>query len=925
MENRIADAVGMTKFDLDLELDERPDGHVAGRIAVNVSIFEPATAVRMCKHWVNLLDEVARDPYQALNEISLLSEADRRQQLLEWNATKREYSPELMHNLVAEQRRRNPDAIAVADGTRSLTYLELDRLANQLAQHLRANGITTGTVVAVRLERTVEMVVGLLAVMKAGGVYLPLDPSLPRERSAFMMADSAAECLLVDRSWTETGNDPRVVRMLSDEEAAAYPDVDPGVDADNQSLLYILYTSGTSGRPKGVGIRHDSVVNLVEFMASELGLDSSDVFLAITTYSFDIAVIELWLPLAIGAQTFIAHGTASADPRILVELLKTSETTFLQATPTTWALLVEAGWGGTPGLKALSGGEPLSAGLAEALLDRCGGVWNGYGPTETSVYSTLARVERRTPVTIGKPVANTQAYIVDEGMHPVPIGVTGELLIGGAGVAGGYINNKDLTIERFVHNRLRGSGTLYRSGDLARFLPDGQISLLGRRDEQLKIRGLRIEPGEIESLLLTHPAVAAAVVVAREHEPGDTRLVAYVVPANGRQLVPGDLRNHLRTHLPPYMVPDLFTALEVLPYTTTGKVDRGALPDIVTPPNPTEPWQPTGELEAQLLEIWTRTLRSSSLGVDDDFFEAGGHSLLAVRLLSAVERKLKVRMPLSYLLEGGRTIRGMAALIESDVLPRSPVSRSRGGGKSCPLFFINSDERTMLTLRHFKGSLGQDQQVIGLLPERVGWKFDRSRSVEDLALPLLEAIRAAQPEGPYYIAGYSFGGLVAYEVAGRLIAAGETIGWLGLLDTLTPAVAVSEARSASWPVRLVRQARRGTHANVEMGLEVLGEWSERCRIALHLAPPHIFDWHGAFVIVSRYKCRGNTAPLTLFIPKHFVEHELRDPTRGWDAIHAGPLVVNYVPGDHTSMVTQPNVGLVAELFAESLRGAQQLQ
>ncbi len=925
MENKIANAVGVTKFDLDLELDERPEGHLAGRLAVNTSIFEPTTAARMCEHWVNLLDEVARDSDRKLGEIPLLSAADRRRQLVEWNATETEYPPNLLHDLITEQRRRSPGAVAVADGSRRLTYLDLDRRSNQLAQHLRANGIGPGTVVAVRLERSVEMVVGLLAVMKAGGVYLPLDPSLPEERSAFMMADSGAECLLIDRPGPAGGDGPRVVAMLTDEEVAAYPDVAPELGGDNQSLLFILYTSGSTGRPKGVGIRHGSVVSLLEFMARELELDSFDKMLAITTYSFDIAVIELWLPLMIGAQTFVAHKTASADPRLLVELLESSGTTFLQATPTTWTLLVESGWGGTPGLKALCGGEPLLESLAEALLDRCAAVWNGYGPTETTVYSTLARVERKAPITVGRPVANTQVYIVDERLHPVPIGVTGELLIGGAGVAGGYLNNPDLTVDKFVHNNFDGSGDLYRSGDLARFLPDGRISLKGRRDEQLKLRGLRIEPGEIESLLLTHPTVSAAVVVARELGPGDIRLVAYVVPADGRQLTHGDLRELLRTHLPPYMVPDLFTALDALPLTASGKVDRGALPEVGTPPARAEPQQPTGQIEAQLLEIWARILRTSSLGIDDNFFDAGGHSLLAVRLLSAVERRFKVRVPLSSLLDTGSTVRGMAALIENDS-PRHPqMTESTGGRSSFPLFFVHSDERTMLTLRHFKGPLGPSQEVISLLPDRNGWKFDRSRSIEDLAQPLLETIRRAQPNGPYYIAGYSFGGLVAYELAGRLIAAGETIGWLGLLDTLTPAVAVSEVNAASWPVRVLRQARRGPRLTAQLGLEVLREWSERCRIALHLAPPHLFDWQGAFAIVSRYICPGNSAPLTVFVPDRLGEDELRDPSRGWKAIHAGSLVVTFVPGDHTSMVTQPNVGVVADLFADSLRGAQQVQ
>jgi amino acid adenylation domain-containing protein len=666
MEPEVGSAVGHAKFDLHLELDERPEGHLDGRLIYNSDLFGPETARRIARHWGMLLERIVRGPSQPVSELSLLTAEERHRQLVEWNATSADYPRDAcLHELITAQARRSPDALAVTFGEEQLTYRELDRRANRVA-HLLSRSRAGGGLVAMCVERSLDMLVGMLGILKCGAAYLPLDPHYPGDRINFMLEDSGAAVLLTHRHLLPTLPDHRGdVIYLDDEPPMHLPDAAPATSVAAEDLAYVLYTSGSTGRPKGVCIPHRAVVNLLSSMAERPGMGPGDRVVAITTYAFDIAAVELWLPLVTGGRTVIASREEASDGRRLADLIARWSPTVMQATPASWQMLIDSGWSGERGLVALCGGETLSPQLADSLLDRAAAVWNLYGPTETTVWSTMATVERGSPITIGRPIANTRVYVLDRGRQPVPVGVAGEIAIGGDGVAQGYLNRRDLTAERFVPDPFAPGAPMYLTGDLARHLPDGRIEHLGRFDHQVKIRGFRVEPGEIEATLVASSDVAAAVVVGQARVPGDTRLVAYVVP-EGTAPTPSELRRRLRAVLPEHMVPSLFVALDALPLSANGKLDRAALP---TPPpldhdGSTSSAMPCTAIEEQMAVIWSRILGVDHVGVHDDFFELGGHSLLALRLLVDVERELGVEVPLASLLETF-TVAGLAAIIEA--------------------------------------------------------------------------------------------------------------------------------------------------------------------------------------------------------------------------------------------------------------------
>ncbi len=666
MEAEVGNAIGHAKFDLHLELDERPEGHLDGRLIYDTDLFAPATATRLARHWTMLLQGIARAPSGPVSELALLTGEERHRQLVEWNATSADYPRgACIHELVTAQMQRTPDALAAVFGEQQLTYRELDRRANRVARLLTSSHAGSA-LVAICVERSLDMLVGMLGILKCGAGYLPLDPHYPTDRLALMLEDSGAAVLLTHRHLLPTLPDRRPeVICLDDESSDHLPDGAPAPSVTGEDLAYVLYTSGSTGRPKGVCVTHRAVVNLLSAMAKRPGMRPGDKIVAITTYTFDIAAVELWLPLLTGASTVIASREVACDGRRLTGLLAASRPTVMQATPTSWQMLIDSGWSGLPGLVALCGGETLTPQLADALLDRTAAVWNMYGPTETTVWSTVAAVRRGSPITIGRPIANTRIYILDRGRQPVGVGVTGEIAIGGEGVALGYLNRPDLTAERFLPDPFVAGGRMYLTGDLARHLPDGRIEHLGRLDHQIKIRGFRVELGEIEAALAALPDVAAAVVLAREQAPGDTRLIAYVVP-EGDTPSPSELRHRLRDTLPEHMVPSIFVTLDSLPLSASGKLDRNALPA----PRPADDYGPTSSatprttLEGQIAVIWSRLLGVDHVGVHDDFFELGGHSLLAVRMLVEVERELGAEVPLASLFETF-TVAGLAAGIEA--------------------------------------------------------------------------------------------------------------------------------------------------------------------------------------------------------------------------------------------------------------------
>jgi len=635
-----------SKMEITLYLTETPAG-VDGFVEYNTDLFERATIARLIDHYQRVLEAVTTAPDTQLSELPLLSDAERRQVLVDWNATAAEAPPVTLHGWIEERVRQAPAATAVELEDKRLSYAELDSRANRLARHLRRLGVGPDTLVGLALERSLEMVVGVLAILKAGGGYVPIDPEYPKERLTHMLEDSRVPVLVTQETLLDRlpEHGSRVVAVDRDAAAIAAESDEPFASgATAESLAYVIYTSGSTGKPKGVQIPHAAVVNFLSSMSKKPGLTSADTLLAVTTLSFDIAGLELYLPLVCGARLLLASRETTQAGEQLKEILETKGVTAMQATPATWRLLLAAGWLGDGKLKILCGGEALPRDLASQLLGACGSLWNVYGPTEATIWSTLDQVLASGPVTIGRPLDNTEIYLLSRAMKPVPVGVPGELLIGGDGLSRGYRSRPDLTAEKFIPHpfadlRQEPGARLYRTGDLARHLADGRIEFLGRIDHQVKVRGFRIELGDIEAALDQHPSIAQAVVVAREDSPGNKQLAAYLVIAPGAETPNvSDLRAHLKEKLPEYMVPAVFTFLPAMPLTPNGKVDRRALPAPDRSTAAREYVAPRDEKEQFFCELWQELLDLERVGINDDFFELGGDSLLVIRVVTKANK-----------------------------------------------------------------------------------------------------------------------------------------------------------------------------------------------------------------------------------------------------------------------------------------------
>lgn len=660
-----------SQFDLTLMMAETDDSLSAAFI-YNPDLFDSSTVSRFAGHFQMLLDGITSTPDRPLSTIPVLTTPELT--LLDGlNATESKYPHDLcLHQLIEEQTEKTPDATAVVFHDQQWTYRELNEQANTIAAVLRKQGVKPETLVGLCVDRSPEMLAALLGIHKAGGAYVPLDPTFPHERLAFMLADSSAPVLITQTSLASFFPDYEGSVILLDNLEEPLPSTKNRSSrrkpaADN--LAYVLYTSGSTGRPKGVMIGHRALLNFLLSMQKRPGLCAEDTLLAVTTLSFDIAGLELYLPLITGAKVVITDRETAYDPNLLMQEMERVNANVMQATPATWRMLIEAGWQGKKDLKILCGGEALSADLANQLLDRGRELWNLYGPTETTIWSTLYQVEKSElnssagSVSIGCPIANTRIHILDAYGNRVPIGVSGELHIGGDGLARGYLNRPELTAERFIEN---GSlSRLYKTGDLARLLSDGNIEFLGRIDQQVKVRGFRIEIGEVESVLNEHPGVGQAVVVARRKKSSEASLVAYVVPASGEEEAnAGQLREFLRTKLPEYMIPSAFVNLASFPMTPNGKVDRKSLPalsndqlavkvDYVAPR--------TAEEEA-IAKICAEALNIERVGLNDNFFDLGGNSLIATRLIFQLQEHFQVKLPLVRLFESP-TVPGLATAI----------------------------------------------------------------------------------------------------------------------------------------------------------------------------------------------------------------------------------------------------------------------
>ena len=680
---------GTAKFDLMFSFTETGP-ELTGFIEYNTDLFPPETVERMAIHMQTLLESIVENPALPLSKLNLLSPQERHQILVEWNATDLEYPADrFAHELIAAQAQITPHAVAAVFEDQQLTYRELDERANQLAHYLQKLGAGPGTLIAICVERSLEMLVGVLGILKAGGAYVPLDPTYPRERLSYLLQDTRAPIILTQEKLTDRlpEHDARVVLIdagwteISQE--SCHP---PACQIDADDPAYIIHTSGSTGQPKGVQIPHKALQHFVHAMRAQPGFSVDDVLVAVITLSFDMSVFELFVPLTVGARVVIASSDTAADGVRLAKLLEDSGATVLQATPTTWQLLVHSGWQGSPQLRAVTGGEALTPHLADALLKRVKELWNLYGPTEITVYAAGCRVEAGDgPIHIGRPIANAQCYILDSNLQPVPVGVTGELYIGGKGLADGYLNKPELTAEKFIPHPFdpQPGARLYRTGDLARYLPDGNIEYLGRIDHQVKIRGFRVELGEIETRLRQHPAVQETVVVARQDSPGEKRLVGYVILKPGMSATVSELRQFLREQLPDYMLPSAFVFLDSFPLTANKKIDRKALPapDQERPDLEVGFVAPRSPVEQELAQIWGTLLKLDRVGVQDNFFDLGGHSLLAAQVISRLNQAFRVNLPLRTIFDAA-TIAQLAEKVEAERIqaestthPTSPLDR----------------------------------------------------------------------------------------------------------------------------------------------------------------------------------------------------------------------------------------------------------
>jgi amino acid adenylation domain-containing protein len=694
----------------------------------------------------------------------------------------------------------SPDAVAVVFEESRLTYRELNWRADRLARQLRALGVGPDVLVALFLERSLDMVVGMLGVLKAGGAYVPLDPILPPRRLAHMLVD-AQPLVLLTQGRLQSKLPPHGSHVVVID--AGVPPAEwlkqapaPGRKRHPNDLAYVIYTSGSTGEPKGVEIEHRAAVNMLVSMQQRPGFGAVDTMLAITTLAFDIAVLEIFLPLARGACVIIAAAETVGDGMALIGLIERSGVSVMQATPATLRMLLDAGWAGAPRLKVLCGGEAWTAELARQLLPRCDSLWNMYGPTETTVWSAVAKVEAGRPIVIGPPIANTRFYVLDGAFQLVPVGVPGELHIGGDGLARGYLHRPELTRERFVIDPFAAEpgARMYRTGDLVRRLSDGTLEFLGRLDHQVKIRGHRIEPGEIEAVLERHPGIDRCVVVALEAAHGDHRLVAYIIPAAGSVIPASELRLLLGEQVPAYMIPSAFVAVASFPLTSSGKFDRKALPrpDVSAQEADVASLEPSTPTEEVLARIWCEMLDLKQVGTQDNFFNLGGHSLMLMRLVEKVKRRLNVNLGIAELFQNP-TIEQMARRIDKQIStgevflrPIYPpgVVEIRAGTMNRPLFCLPG-LGGLLGFHLLAAKMDTSRPILGLELHSLGVKLSVLRSMELLAEAVVQRMRQVQPVGPYTILGYSFGGTLGVEVARQLMA-GQALESVIIIDSYVP-------------------------------------------------------------------------------------------------------------------------------------------
>jgi amino acid adenylation domain-containing protein len=919
---------------------------------------DEAQTERLLHYLSNVLDSAARDDSQPVGTLPLADETETLELYASLNATEVSYPVKPVQQWIAEQIRFTPNANAVVFEGASLTYRELGERSDRLATVLAGMGASQTRPVALCIPRSEQLPVVLLATLEAGSFFVPLDPSHPKQRLVDILSECKPAVVVVTTATAQVLAGSMLPLFLLDgqAESSGYTEAlaGPSTSETLDDTAYTIYTSGTTGKPKGVVIPQRALVNVLAAAQREPGLRAEDRWLSVATISFDISILDMFLPLVTGATVVIASAQQVTDPSRLASLIEKERITCLQATPATWRMLLANGWQGVAGLRMLCGGEALPRDLANALLKACasqgaeGELWNSYGPTETTIYSSFLRIyPGEGPVPIGGPTANTMFYLADEKGRLLPPDVAGELYIGGAGVAKGYFERPELNDQKFVVNPWikHSQQKMFRTGDAARFRPDGTLDFYGRLDSQVKLRGYRIELGEIESVLRTHPSVADAAVVLREDTPGEPWLVAYIV-ANTTSFYPSEaeraqaLRSHAANTLPSYMLPSRFVSVQALPLTGSGKVDKRALQQL---PKPEEIQRvsadgdiPVDIVEGSLLKIFREVLRSRSFGPEDSFFDFGGYSLLAVRLFARIAKEMGTDLAITTLFEAP-TVRKLALLMrKGDSLPTLVPIRTSGDDD--PFFLVHS-----YLLYGLAGSMVPAQHpVYGLREAKAA---GQAGGLSDQATMCVKAIERVHPHGVVHLGGWCAAAPLTIEIARRLQEQGRTIGMVALFDADAPGF-VPQA-NGSHP-RLTRlRATLGYHRNrmlrlhwrgrfqyvVERGSQHLlqmAEWFymghrqllKRTQRVLPFLPSILFHnrWT-QIAVVEQQVLKPIDARIFLFRALDVIMMPGSEAELGWRAIARRGVEVIFVPGHHESMFHEPQFTVLRQQFAQAIQKA----
>ncbi|MBL7923171.1 MAG: amino acid adenylation domain-containing protein [Bacteroidia bacterium] len=922
----------------------------------NNDLFSEEMMDLRMKEFIRVMESIVQNPDEALSRMEVVTDEEKK--LLEAiNRTGFQHEKAAgIHECIEETAKNlKKNHVAIVCGDRHITYEELLYLSGHWAARLQARGLKQGDLVGICLPRLAELPVVLLSVMTAGGAYVPLDPGFPAERLHFMVEDSAAKFVIISRELQARFNFPEERIIYFEDLQQETNGVEPvRYPVDEHTLAYVLYTSGSTGKPKGVAVRHASVTNLLNDLSRKMGLDREERLLAVTTISFDISVLELFMPLMNGAGLHIAGKEQAMDPAWMSSYIDKKSIRFLQATPATFELLFAGGWKGKRDLAILCGGEALRKELAVKLLSCNREVWNLYGPTETTIWSTAGLItdeaslhSRNGILTIGKPVANTSVFIMDQNGQPCPIGVAGELWIGGAGVSAGYLNRPELNAEKFIPSP-DGNGLVYRTGDRVLLDLNGYLYFLNRFDHQVKVRGYRIELGEIESALNRCSAIRQAVVMAIPDRSGQNMLAVWYLAADAGKTseeITASCKTMLAGQLPDYMIPSSWTAMEAFPLTPNGKVNRNELPlpGVTASLSDKKPEEKMSGLQQQIRELWQEVLQIPDIRLEDNFFELGGHSILAVKIIVELERMTGKKMPLAVLFSSP-TIAELSRLYENQEEEElwSPIVPLREGGINKPFFFAHGISGNVFKYHALAQRLHGSQPSYGLQAYGLNGKDTPFHDLKEMAAYHVAAIRQFQPKGPYYLSGGSFGGYLAYEMAVQLRAIGEEVGFLCLFDIdaakkkdFLPAGVKQLVDAQLLAGRFMKRAVELAKADKEERRNYfearkkqqqrnndIESWLEKHKVAEIIGSESAAYFkrieEACHDALMSYKIPAYDGDILLVRARDSYYNNEYDKDLGWSHFTKGNVQVLTVPGDHNTIFWEPNVDVLAQNISELL-------